>query len=193
MLQFQVSHKCPISACRARGWGGLCSGGIQQRAPAVAGLCWHSSERPGRAGRAWRAGCDVNPGGGWQRGPQRPNSRAGARPCCTKNHKYAFPSSQALLSLRGSQGPRCRGIPRAVRPSPAGCRGGRHRRARTCRAQVNIPALPVAGWNTQTRPPQSGSCVCSHKTGACHIEGAQWAKPGVTGVQGGLLATAGLI
>lgn len=159
-------------AARPPGWGGLCSGGdlawssrSGRAVPALRG----APEHAGQAGRAWRAGCDVNPGGGGV-GPGPLVPGLAHAPLPAKPINTLFPASKSF-SKPGS-GPQSRSpASRAMQPSR---RRRSHRwlpgqaspEGRTCRAWVNFPALPVAGWSIlacrRRPPPTARPRVCSH-------------------------------
>lgn len=108
---------------------------------------------PGRAGRAWRAGCDVKPGGG-SVGPSAPIPGPAPAPVTARTIN-ALPGSQTLL--QGLQGSRSRSRDAKPRRLP----GQVSAQGWTCRARVNFPALPVAVWNTWTRLPHSPGQACT--------------------------------
>lgn len=141
-------------SARPGGWGGLCSGGDPEPSSSSgrALLAFHgASERPGRAGRAWRAGCDVNPGGG-SVGPSAPIPGLAHTPVTARTINTLFPAPKSF-SKAGSPVPQ---HPRAVAAKPPPAPRAGVTPGWTCRAQVNFPALPAAGCNTWTRPPTPG-------------------------------------
>lgn len=195
----RASQCCPIPSCQAprAGWALLKGDPAPSSRPSRAALALHGvPEHAGPAGRAWRAGYDVNPGGGGV-GSSAPVPSWAHTPVMAKPINTLFPASKSFTKV-------CRS-PQSCSPPATPCRASRLPgqallRGGTCRAWVNFPALPVAGWSTLARPPQHHQAMHArwqllhHAAGAWagHIGGAQWSEPGVIRAQKGLFPLKGV-
>lgn len=132
-LWSQASHNCPIPVCQARGmgWALLRGDPAPSSSSGRAVLAFHgASERPGRAGRAWRAGCDVNPGGG-SVGPSAPIPGLAHTPVTARTINTLFPAPKPFSKacrVPGPTAPPCR----AAKP-PAGSQG-------RCHPRLDVPS-----------------------------------------------------
>lgn len=153
-LRFQTSHNCPIPVCQARGmgWASLRGYPAASSSSGRAVLAFHgASERPGRAGRAWRAGCDVNPGGG-SVGPSAPIPGLAHAPVTARTINTLFSAPRRLSpKLAGSRG-------RSI-PAPCG----------------QAPPAPRAGGTAGPDVPSAGELSCS---ACCWLEHPDTSSPG---------------
>lgn len=149
-----------MPVCQARGMGWALLRGDAAPSSGRAVLAFHRApERPGRAGRAWRAGCDVNPGGG-SVGPSAPIPGLAHTPVTARTINALFSAPKPFSKACRAPG---RAAPLSCAAKPRWLPGQMSAQGWTCRAWVNFPALPVAVWNTRSRPPQPGSAVHTHK------------------------------